>query len=383
MKKIIKRICLGLLIFIVVVVSAVCVFLFSGGEKPTVFIPTVTDANGTAYGVVQGDKGESLIVVTDQNGDRYAAITNADGTPGETVAQINDQVEIDQLPQNNSGPVIDDTVSGNNFSGQVITEPGTGSVVQGQTQGTTGNSQQVTTSPQGATNSQQGTTVSQSGGSDKNQNTTNSSSGQNNGTGKYKLEKYQQMFLSNQYLMEFTTDDPAFGSEPVTFATKNGNFIMSASMDNFKCKILYIKSKKTTYVLMDNFKKYSKMPADTLDMSEDMNMMSGLGETDISSKDVKVSEVTINGQKLTCESYKSKDGSVSKYYFSGDTLVRIDTIDKDGQSFSTYINRITSDVPDSTFEIPKDYGYLNLSWLGKLSGMGDDSSTTTKKSSGN
>ncbi|MGN1194952.1 MAG: hypothetical protein ACI4SB_05675, partial [Acutalibacteraceae bacterium] len=86
MKKIIKRVCLGLLIFIVVVVTALCVFLFSGGEKPTVFMPTVTDVNGEAYGIVEGDDGETMVVVTDANGDRYAAHTNADGTPGETVA---------------------------------------------------------------------------------------------------------------------------------------------------------------------------------------------------------------------------------------------------------------------------------------------------------
>ncbi len=376
MKKIIKRICLGLLIFIVVVISALCIFLFTGGEKPTVFIPTVTDANGTAYGVVQGDNGESLVVVTDKNGDRYAALTNADGTPGETVAKINDQVDINQLPQNNSGPVVNDTVSGIGFSGQVITEPETSGAAQGQTQAGA-DSQQVTTSPQGKPSGP-------SGGSDKNQNTTNSSSGQNNSTGKYKIEKYQQMFLSNQYLMEFTTDDPSLGTEPVTFATKNGNFIMSATMENIKCKILYIKSKDTTYILIDNFKKYSKVPADMLDMKKDMNVMSGFGESDINSKDIQVSEVTINGQKLTCESYKADDGSITKYYFSGDTLVRIDTIDKEGKEFSTFINRITSDVPDSTFEIPKNYSYLNLSWLGKLSGMSDDSSaSTTKKSSAN
>ena len=92
MKKIIKRICLGLLIFIVVVVSALCVFLFTGGEKPTVFIPTVTDASGTAYGVVEGDDGETMIVVTDKNGDRYAAHTNADkvaaGVSGAMAARL-------------------------------------------------------------------------------------------------------------------------------------------------------------------------------------------------------------------------------------------------------------------------------------------------------
>ena len=384
MKKIIKRICLGLLIFIVVVVSALCVFLFTGGEKPTVFIPTVTDASGTAYGVVEGDDGETMIVVTDKNGDRYAAHTNADGTPGETVTQINDQVDINQLPQNNKGPVIDDTVSGNNFSGQVITEPNqanTGSQGQQDTanaqQGSTNTQQGSTNAQQGSTNAQQGSTNAQQG----QQNTTNASSGNSSGNGEYKIARYKQMFMSNAYLMEFTTNDPDIGDTPVTFATKNGNFVMDATMDKIKCKILYIKSKDTTYLLIDNVKKYSKLPEDMFGGSmnmDEMNMMAGIGESDFNAKNITVSEVTINGQKLTCESYKAKDGSTMKYYFSGDTLVRIDSIDTKGQEFSTFITRITSDVPDSTFEIPKNYSYFNLSWLGKLGDLGSDDSSSKK-----
>lgn len=366
MKKIIKRIFLGLLIFIVVVVSALCVFLFSGGEKPTVFLPTATDINGIAYGIVQGDNGESMVVVTDAKGDRYAAHTNADGTPGETVAQINDQVDVNQLPQNSSGPVVNDTVNGNNFSGQVETGNGQGTTVSQQT-----TAQQSTTAPQ------QGATSSQADTSDKTQSTTKDASD----VSQYKIAKYQQLFMSNTYLMEFTTNDPDLGDAPITFATKNGNFIMDATIESLRCKILYIKSKNTTYLLIDNVKKYSKLPADMLgdDFNmEEMNMMSSIGESDLNSKNIEVSQVTINGQDLTCESYKAKDGSTTKYYFSGDTLVRIDTENADGTQFSTFISRITSDVPDSTFEIPKNYSYFNLSWLGKLGSLADDSSKNGK-----
>lgn len=364
MKKIIKRIFLGLLIFIVVVVSALCVFLFSGGEKPTVFLPTVTDLNGTVYGVVKGDNGESMVVVTDARGDRYAAHTNADGTPGETVTQINGQVDINQLPQNNTGPVVNDTVSGNNFSGQVVT---------GNTQGTTAGQQ--TTTQQSTTVAQQGATSGQTGTSGKTESTTK---GASDGS-QYKIAKYQQLFMSNTYLMEFTTNDPDMGDAPITFATKNGNFVMDATIEKLRCKILYIKSKDTTYLLIDNVKKYSKLPEEMLGEGfnmDEMNMMSGIGGSDLSSKDIKVSEVTINGQNLTCESYKAKDGSTTKYYFSGDTLVRIDTENTDGTQFSTFITRITSDVPDSTFEIPKNYSYFNLSWLGKLGNLGGDDSSS-------
>lgn len=358
MKKIIKRVCLGLLIFIVVVVSALCVFLFSGGEKPTVFMPTVTDANGKAYGIVEGDDGETMVVVTDANGDRYAAHTNADGTPGETVAQINDKVAIEQLPDNKKNPVVNDTVSANNFTGQVVTEPSA--------QIQPGN---VTTQVPSTT---QGQTQKPTGGNSGSEQTT----GSNGSRTKYKIEKYQKLFLSNTYLMEFTTNDSELGDTPVTFATKNGNFVMDTTIEGMSCKILYIKSKNATYLLMDNFKKYSKLPEDMMgedfDMSE-MNMMAGIGDSDLEQKDIKVSEVTINGQKLTCESYKAKDGSTMKYYFSGDTLVRIDSQNKDGSEMSTFITRITSDVPDSTFEIPKNYSYFNLSWLGTIAGLGDSS----------
>lgn len=368
MKKIIKRVCIGLLIFIVVVVSAVCVFLFSGGEKPVAFIPTVTDAGGKAYGVVEGDNGETMIVVTDQNGDRYAAHTNADGTPGETVTQINDKVDIDQLPQNQTGPVIDVTVSGSDFAGTVVSNSQNSATTQYAPQ--TG----VQTSPQTPTtqpgNQVNPTAATQSPSAPGGQTTAPS---EQSGT-TYKIEKYQQLFMSNTYLMEFTTDSSEFGDTPVTFATKNGNFVMTTSMDGYSMKILYIKSKQSTYLLMDNFKKYSKIPQDMLgeDINmDDVNMMSGIGDSKIEDKDIEVSQVTINGQQLTCESYKAKDGTTMKYYFSGDTLVRIDAEGK--QSTSYIITRITSDVPDSTFEIPKDYSYFNLAWLSKLDGLSGSS----------
>ena len=78
-------------------------------------------------------------------------------------------------------------------------------------------------------------------------------------------------------------------------------------------------------------------------------------------------EVEINGEKLILESYNSKEyGTTVNYYFDGDVLVRRDNVYSDGHVDSTYFAQITTDVPDSCFEIPKGYGYLNLDWLGLL-----------------
>ena len=118
-------------------------------------------------------------------------------------------------------------------------------------------------------------------------------------------------------------------------------------------------------MIFNDWKKYCKMPESM--MGEDMDMdslMSDMGNDDVG--EISVSEVEINGEKLILESYNSKAGTTVNYYFDGDLLVRRDNVYSDGHVDSTYFAQITTDIPDSYFEIPKDYGYINLDWLGLL-----------------
>ena len=41
----------------------------------------------------------------------------------------------------------------------------------------------------------------------------------------------------------------------------------------------------------------------------------------------------------------------------------------EGTVSSTVFSKFTTNVPDSYFEIPKGYGYLNLSWLESLGAL--------------
>ena len=68
-------------------------------------------------------------------------------------------------------------------------------------------------------------------------------------------------------------------------------------------------------------------------------------------------------KKLILESYTTKNGDTANYYFDGEALVRRDDIAKDGTVTTTVFTKFSTDVPDSYFEIPDDYGYLNLGWL--------------------
>lgn len=381
MKKILRRVFLSILAVIIIAGAVGGYYLFHG-KNPTVSNhPYVTDNEGSSYLAVVGADGTTLAVVTDANGDRYAAQIKADGSIGATLGNVNEQVPADIIPTNYTGPRIDESADPNAFTGNAseiedttgANAPTTPDNTTGVTEPSTNNAPTqngetlptATTSPTGSQNG--GTTqapATQPGTTAAPQTTAP------NKLTAYRIAKYQQIFESGTYLMEFKTNDPDLGDTPITAAMKNGNFIIDTNIQGYTCKMLYLAKDKTTYLIIDDFKKYCKLPEDLMGEEDfDMSsMMSDFASSDISNKEVKVKEVEIGGKKLICESYKLDDGSEARFYFDGETLVRRDNVNTDGTIDSTYISRITSDVPDSTFEIPKKYGYLNLDWLGALAG---------------
>lgn len=342
MKKIIIRICLCV---VAVIIVAVSVIAYSVTHDPDIDVTKsfVTDTAGNSYLAVTGTDGDdkTYAAVTDENGSVFAAEIDENGNIGQTVALIDD-INPSDLPQNYTGPLINDSVNPNDFTGNSVSE--------------------VTTAPDITSAANQSDPSSSSTPQEQ------SSSPSQGDT--YLMEKYQKMFASGTYLIEFTTNDKDLGSTPITAAFKNGNFIIDTKIEDIKCKMLYLADKDTTYLVLDMFRKYCKLPeslmGDDLDMSE-LNMMSGFA-SDIP-ENITVSTIELNGKELTVESYVANDGSTLKYYFSGDTLVRLDSINTDGTTNSTYISRITSDVPDSLFQIPSNYGFFNLSWLDALGGL--------------
>lgn len=328
MKKILRRIFLCLLV-VIVVCAGVGVYWFTHEpDRPSNADTYFTDAEGSTYLAVVDSEGHTYAVVTDENGNRYAAEFDGN-TIGSAVGQINDDIALDDVPTNFTGEHIDIT-NGNKYTGDVATT--------------------LPTLPDSTTKKDDTATTKKP-----------------NKLEAYRIAKYQKIFTSGTYLMEITTNDPDIGDMPVTMAIKNGNMYVQMAMNlestTMNCGMLYLKSKDTMYLIFDDWKKYCKMPEEALGEDMDMSaMLSEMGESDIGK--ITVSEVEIDGKKLILESYNSTvDGSTVNYYFDGETLVRKDNISQGGVVDSTYFNRITTDVPDSYFEIPNGYGYLNLDWL--------------------
>ena len=187
----------------------------------------------------------------------------------------------------------------------------------------------------------------------------------------FRIKQYHKAISDGTFLMETTMEDPEIGSTPVMMAVKNGNTYVETSMKmeemQLDAKVIYIGSTKTTYLIIDNWKKYTKLPADLMGDTEGLDLASSLQETysEDEIKNVKVSEVELGGKRMILESYNS-GGTTVNYYFDGDKLVRRDDVYSDGTVSTTVFKKFTTNVPDSYFEIPKGYGYLNLEWLESL-----------------
>ena len=359
MKKILQRIALCVVVLVIAGIAA--------GVRYFTYDPTmskeedngyVTDTQGMTYTMVADKEGSTYVVVTDKEGNRYAA--EYDGTTvGSTVGNINGEVALGDVPTNYDGPHLEVSNDINKFQGEIST------TVSNDVENEYITS---TTAPNNAPTKGDDVTTTKPAKPDNKPTKPSQSGGKLEA---YRIEKYQKIFESGTYLMKITTNDDSLGDAPVTMAIKNGNMYVDMAVDidgstTMDCGMLYLKGKDTMYLIFNDFKKYCKMPESM--MGEDMNMedmMSEMGASDIGK--ITVSEVEINGEKLILESYTSTlDGTTVNYYFQDDVLVRRDNVYSNGQVDSTFFAVLTTDVPDSYFEIPKGYGYLNLSLLDAL-----------------
>ena len=343
MKKILTRIFVVLLVIVAVVGGTAYFMLFRNpDDTPDINVttqPTMVDSSGKGHLVVVDGNGTSYAVVTDAEGNRYAAEYNGNEI-GSTVGQVNEQVALSDLPTTTDpAQQIVVTNNPNDYTGNV-----------GTTAPTTAPSTQPTTVPAPDVPSTENK-PSEPGPYD---------------LVPYRIEKYEKIFASGTYLMEITTNDPDLGDTPITMAIKNGNMFVNTTIEGMKCDMIFDSRSETMYLIFSDWKKYCKLPEDLMGEDFDMSsMMADFGMDDIG--DVTVSTVEINGQELILESYiSSVDGSTVNYYFNGDQLVRRDNISKNGVADSIFVSKFMSEVPDSYFQVPDGYGYLNLSWIGAL-----------------
>ena len=174
-------------------------------------------------------------------------------------------------------------------------------------------------------------------------------------------QKYRRMVEDGQFLMVFTTDDPELGKEPITAAMKDSSAVVDTVLQGFRIRMLYDAKKDQNYMLLPAFRSYTVLSEE---MVEDMGLQRSLIES-IEPHDPTNAEVFTaeqDGETYTVEAFLD-DGAQTNYYFKGETLVKIVTVEPDGSISNIFVQTMTDKVPDSLFEIPKGYRRLNLSFL--------------------
>lgn len=300
---------------------------------------TVTDPQGVTYLAIEGSDGKTYAGVTDANGKLYAAEIDEKGN----VLKDGDLYEVDDydgtLPANDTTAVsVNESQNGYNYaSGEVVTDKNASTSKV--------NADKTTKASSTTTKSDKKTLMA---------------------------DKYKKLFASGTYYIEFSTDSDDM-KDPVTAAVKNGNIYMKTKLEGLNCTMIYQKAKDNVYIILNDYRVYCKMPSSMMD---ELDMADFSTKSEV--KDVTVYEATIGDRDCVCESYENKDGSISTYYFYKNTLVRMDQIDKDGASSVMNINKISSAVPDSLFDLPKGFIPFNLSKL-DLDKLSEDETTATKK----
>lgn len=177
------------------------------------------------------------------------------------------------------------------------------------------------------------------------------------------LAPYRKMIRSGTYLMTFKTNMEEFGNAPVTIAAKNGNTAIDSKIQGMNVRMIYLPKSGKTYLLLKDMRMYSEIPASMLE-GEDLDF-SAMAANMFAENDGAMAESTLkkDGKTYNVRSAERPDGTTIRYLFDGKKLVEVDAVNPDGSVDSTYITKLTGDVPDDMFRIPKGYGYMSLDWL--------------------
>ena len=336
------------------IITVACLFYGCFKDKvPNEGIETVTDKDGVTYLAIVDDKdGHTLAGVTDDSGNLYAAEIDKSGKVL-TDGNLYSVEYTGELPTNDTTAVSinESHNTGYNYADKDV-------VVKEEATATT-----MTTGDKSTTNNEADNGKSKDknkdvkNGEDRPSTTDSQGSQRSEEDNKdvYLADKYKKLFESEKFYVEFSTDDESV-PYPITAAVKNGNIYMKTQYEGMDCTMIYQKKKDSVYMVLNDYHVYCKMPSSMMD---DLDLTDFVDKSEV--RNIEVSDVELGERTCRSEAYTLKDGSISTYYFYNGELVRMDQISTSGETSIMDISKISSEVSDSLFELPKGYIPFNLS----------------------
>lgn len=166
-------------------------------------------------------------------------------------------------------------------------------------------------------------------------------------------------FSGENYIMTLEgNEDIGEGLENVvtTLAIKGEDIYIDIDATSNHMTIMY--KNDTTYVISHDDKMYMTSEGKNEEIFED-DIAVMLSKEDLSAMeraDYETGKEVINGTEYDYEEYKDEEtGEIDRYYFSGEDLIYIKTIDENGEEDIMKVIKLSPEVDDNIFNIPTEY----------------------------
>ena len=176
----------------------------------------------------------------------------------------------------------------------------------------------------------------------------------------------QEVKKSKQYTIKMTakniSPDGEISTIPFTIMRSGDNMYMETQFPIDGSKYLTVRAlvkdgKCIMYI--PSIRAYMELPSDSIN-----EILNGVDQYTDPDKDPDTGEykssgeVTVGGVKYNVDIYEDEDGAEVKYYYQGDQLKRIESVEKSGNTTIIEYESITNTVDKSKFVAPT--GYFNL-----------------------
>ena len=179
------------------------------------------------------------------------------------------------------------------------------------------------------------------------------------------------IFRSGTFYIKGSMRD-AEGENPLEMAITPNSIYMLTKFENVDMAILV--SNGNTYLVYPGGKAYLEMSATVLKLmgldTDELISSDDLGFSDLEplSQATRTSQATLKGKNCTVYEFEKSDGTVSKVYMNGNSLMGLETVENGTVLSATYIDSITDAVPADKINPSSSYSKKSVfEFMGMLS----------------
>ena len=154
------------------------------------------------------------------------------------------------------------------------------------------------------------------------------------------------------YVLTMEGEMEGMGEATVTVARQGEKRAMDMTVQGMHISVIYVDG--TTYTIMHDEKIYASEEGENASAFDIGLEMSATDLKSIKEAVFETGKEEIDGKKYDTETYPMEDGSKETYFFEGDTLKYLKTVDGNDELLLKIIE-LSNKVDSSLFEVPSDY----------------------------